>query len=89
VWKWAALGGSLVALVVGASLAGIDGHGSCSPAVPGGTCPRLYSTGAAGWTLTAIGIAGLAGTGAWFWLDRPAAGGRRANAGGVGLRVRF
>jgi hypothetical protein len=88
VWKWAALGTSVVAIIVGASLAAVDGNGSCSPAVSGGTCPRVYDTGAAGWTLTAVGLAGLVGTGAWFWLDRPAAS-RRAAAGGVGLRLRF
>jgi hypothetical protein len=87
-WKWVALGGSLVAVVVGASLAGLDGHGSCSRG-DGGTCPRLYSTGAVGWTFTAVGLAGLVGTGAWFWLDRAPADGRRAAAGGVGVRLKF
>ena len=88
-WKWTALGASVVAVVVGASLAALDGHGSCAPAVAGGACPRLYDTGAAGWTLTAVGLAGLVGTGVWFWLDRPSADGRRATAGGVGLRLAF
>jgi hypothetical protein len=88
VWKWAALGTSAIAIIVGASLAAIDGHGSCSRS-DGGTCARLYDTGAAGWTLTAVGVAGLVGTGAWFWFDRPVADRRRATAGGVALRLGF
>jgi hypothetical protein len=88
-WKWIALGGSVAALVLGATLAAVDGHGTCSPAAAGGTCPRVLDTATAGWTLTAVGIAGLVGSGVWFWLDRPLIDRRHSTTGGVALRLRF
>jgi hypothetical protein len=88
-WKWIAGGTSLAALILGSTLVAVDGHGTCTPANAGGKCPRILDTAAGGWTLAAVGIAGLIGTGVWFWLDRPMTDRRHATAGGVGLRLGF
>jgi len=68
-WKWGAVGASLVALSIGASLVAIDGDGTCTPKAPGAACARLYNTAAGGWTLTTLGLVGLVGSGISLSFD--------------------
>lgn len=62
---YAAAGAGAGALVAGAVLLSMDGDGTCGA----GTCPRLYETSAAGWTLTTLGVAGLGAAGWLWWRD--------------------
>ncbi|MEK6608003.1 MAG: hypothetical protein AABZ30_10110 [Myxococcota bacterium] len=61
---WAALGGGVFGLGVGAGLVVLDGGGTCDGA---GECPREYDTGSAGIATLAVGGVLLVGAGV-LWL---------------------
>jgi hypothetical protein len=66
-WFWAGAGTSLaVALGAGVPLIVIDGEPTCDG--PLESCPDLYDTDALGYTLLAVGIAGLAAAGVGLYL---------------------
>ncbi|MBN1769887.1 MAG: hypothetical protein JXB32_01395 [Deltaproteobacteria bacterium] len=66
-WFWAGAGASLaVSLGVGLPLILIDGEPTCDG--PLESCPELYDTDALGYTMLALGIAGLAGVGVGLYL---------------------
>lgn len=66
-WFWAGAGASLaVGLGVGLPLILIDGEPTCDG--PLESCPELYDTDALGYTMLAVGIAGLAAVGVGLYL---------------------
>jgi hypothetical protein len=75
-WRWLAIGSAalgVVGLAVGIPLLAIDGNPTCDMPNPRRTCPDVYNTAAAGGTLLGFGIAGLAASGVFFYLDHRAA----------------
>jgi hypothetical protein len=68
-WVWAGGAVSLGLIGGGAPLVAIDGDITCSSG-PVEACPDVYDTDAAGWTMIAVGIAGLGavGVGLYFVL---------------------
>ncbi|NMC69611.1 MAG: hypothetical protein GYA57_06020 [Myxococcales bacterium] len=73
-WFWAGAGASLaVSLGVGLPLILIDGEPTCDG--PLESCPELYDTDALGYTMLAVGIAGLAAVGVGLYLVIDADGG--------------
>jgi hypothetical protein len=64
-------GAGVLGIAIGAPLIAIDGNGTnCrgDPRPDNRNCADLYSTAGGGWTLTAMGIAGLATSGVLFYL---------------------
>jgi hypothetical protein len=68
-WAWAGGAASLAAIGVGIPLIVIDGDPTCDG--PLESCPEIYDTDAIGYTLLAVGIAGLGavGVGLYFALS--------------------
>jgi hypothetical protein len=77
IFPWRAL--AITSLVVGvgaiaggAALVAIDGQPTCGLANPKQSCPDVYNTVGGGAALLSLGIAGLAASGAMFYLDHRA-----------------
>jgi hypothetical protein len=80
-WRWVAvgmLGVGVVGLAVGIPLIAIDGRPTCNPGNdpvtgmprdPKRFCPEVYNTAAGGGIMTAVGIASLAASGVFWYLD--------------------
>lgn len=71
-WRWFAIGSAalgVVGVAVGIPLLVIDGNPTCNLPNPRRTCPEVYSTGGAGGALLGLGVAGLAASGVFFYLD--------------------
>jgi hypothetical protein len=80
-WRWVAvgmLGVGVVGLAVGIPLIAIDGRPTCNPGNdpvtgmprdPKRFCPEVYNTTAGGGIMTAVGIASLAASGVFWYLD--------------------
>ena len=68
--KWAAAGGAVGAIIVGAALLGVDGTSTCAKAPGQRQCPDVYDTVGGGASLVVI-VAALAATAAvLFVIDR-------------------
>jgi hypothetical protein len=74
-WRWLAvgmLGVGVVGLAVGIPLLAIDGNPTCTPPPgqdPKKVCKELYDTAAGGGVMLAVGLASLATSGAFWYLD--------------------
>jgi hypothetical protein len=74
-WRWLAvgmLGVGVVGLAVGIPLLAIDGNPTCTPPPgqdPRKVCKELYDTAAGGGVMLAVGLASLATSGAFWYLD--------------------
>jgi hypothetical protein len=74
-WRWLAvgmLGVGVVGLAVGIPLLAIDGNPTCSAPAgqdPKKVCKELYDTAAGGGVMLAVGLAGLATSGVFWYLD--------------------
>lgn len=68
---YGAAGAGVAALVGGVVLLSMDGDGTCDQP----SCPEVYETTAAGWSLATVGVAAIGAAGYMFWQDREASHG--------------